>query len=605
MKIINIIYYTVLLSLFAAITGCSDVFDHQPVGTITPGEVWEDQTKTALYVNNFYGLLPSWARYETYSEEAGNINDFLNNKMQVSSSFPGGVDWGSAYSSIRAMNVFFENINNVPGMTNDLRKKLKGQVQFFRAYLYLSMVRVYGGVPIITDIQDPTDLSDKNMVKRNTTLECFDYIVENLDSAINNLPSKWPDSDLGRISKGAAMAVKAQALMLKASPLFCPLQNHTDFWSDAYAACNLAYNELNANEYGLYTGNNAYEMMWYDKAGAKREIIISVRFADPTKQNRHQAGQRPLSVSAGAAGACQPTWEMVKAYPMKNGKNIEEISSGYKEDYFWVDRDPRFYKTVVFNSATYGFGSNAKRVQWNYPNCTPDGYRVDNGTRTGFYCRKGVDTTLVIGDLAKQAFDWPVLRYSEVLLDLAECANEAGHPDVAKKCIVKIRQRAGIEDDGSGNYGLGTGVGSDYKATFDAVMKERQIELAYEGKRFWDLRRRRMFNVLNNYGTWHAYAPYLADTKGTIAEHNLEDINQITGFFSDLIYNPPIGSTSNEVRRIITRYEVEVIDKNTDNVIKIPDTYYFWPLSPNWIQKDPNLVQNKGWETGTFDPTIP
>ncbi|WP_316838106.1 RagB/SusD family nutrient uptake outer membrane protein [Pedobacter nutrimenti] len=597
-----------VIVLIVSLIGCKKVFDQPHIGAITTDEVWNNPDNVALYVNQFYSILPAWNRNEVYSEEAGTINSFLNAKQQSSSAFPDNIDWNTAYSRIRAINTFFQNINKVPGMDKARKDALMGQVYFFRAYQYYSMVKLYGGVPIITDVQSPID-NTSTMVARNTTLDCFNYIAKNLDSAITLLPHTWGASDLGRVSKGAAMVVKGQTLMLKASPLFCPKQNHPEFWTEAYNAYNDALTELNSNGFGLYTkgGNKAYQNMWYDKSGATNEMVLYVRYADPTKNNGFQAGQRPLSVSAGSAGACQPTWEMVKAYPMINGKNIDEPGSGYSKAYFWKNRDPRFSQTIVYNGANYGFATNTSRIQWMFPGAPDDGY-LGPYQRSGFYTRKEIDTTFATADLSKQAFDWPVIRYAEVLLDLAECANETGNGRIAKDNLILIRKRAGIVDDGGGNYGLALGVGSDYQATLNALMKERQIELAFEGKRFWDLRRRRLFSVLNSQNTWHAYGPYLADTRGTAADttgKKLHDYSAINSFLTSLVLNPPKGVSKDSILRAATLYKEEVITRSTDNSIMIPDTYYFWPISTNYIQKDKNLIQNIGWDNGTFNPIIP
>jgi len=602
------IRYNLIFIMSLCMVGCDKVFDQPNVGSITPDEVWTNPDNVKLFVNNFYGILPAWNRFETFTEEGGEstINSFLGGRQQTTSSFPGEVNWENAYATIRGMNTFFREINMVP-MEEEEKDLLKGEVYFLLAFQYFQMLKVYGGVPLVTELQDPLD-SETTRVTRNTSLECFDFILQNLDRAIELLPHTWPASDLGRITKGAAMVVKADVLMLKASPLFNPSQYRLEYWNDAYEAYSNALIELNNTGKGLYTvgGPMAYTNMWYDKAGAQKEMILQVRYQFPDK-TFSLAGQRPLSVSVGAAGSCQPTWEMVKAYPMKNGKAIDDIDSGYDPNYFWVDRDPRFYQTIVYNGATYGFPGETDRVQWIFPDVYPDGYLGQLGTRTGFYTRKQIDTTLSPNEVSQQAFDWPIIRYAEVLLNFAECAAEIGRPDIAKEQIVLVRQRAGIVDDGDGNYGLKAEVGVDREATIEAIMRERQIELAYEGKRFWDLRRRRMYDILNAYGTFHANGPYLADTRNTVADTtgmNLKDIADITGYFNSLLKAPPQGTSANNIINAVTDYRVEVIDRSTTNVIHIPETYYFWPLHPNWIQTNPNLVQNEGWDNGTFNPTI-
>jgi hypothetical protein len=347
--------------------------------------------------------------------------------------------------------------------------------------------------------------------------------------------------------------------------------------------------------------------MWYDKTGAAKEMVLYLRYHYPEKTNGFQQAQRPLSESSGAAGGCDPTWEMVKQYPMKNGKNITDPASGYDSLEYWKGRDPRFYNTIVYNGARYDFADISPRVEWIFNGIGGnDAYKASpNYNITGFYCRKEIDTTLGATVWNHQAFDWPIIRYAEVLLNLAEAANETGHSADAKPLIIQIRQRAGI-DMGSGDYGLDAAVGSDYTATLNAIMKERAIEFAYEGKRFWDLRRRRMFSVLNGYGTMHAYGPYLDKAKASslygidVTQSNSEIASQLT----DKLLNPPSPFDRDAFLRDITDYVYEPIDNSSSNKINIPDYYYFGPIDPQFILQNKNLEQNTGWDNGTFDPTI-
>jgi hypothetical protein len=216
-----------------------------------------------------------------------------------------------------------------------------------------------------------------------------------------------------------------------------------------------------------------------------------------------------------------------------------------------------------------------------------------------------IDTTLGATLWNHQAFDWPIIRYAEVLLNLAEAANETGHSADARPLLIQIRTRAGI-DAGAGDYSLNAGVGSDYTTTLDAIMNERAIELAYEGKRFWDLRRRRMFRVLNAYGTLHAYGPYLnkANAAGMYGVDVTKSNSEIAAQLTNILLNSPSNFDRDAFLKNITNYVYEVIDASSTNTIRVPDAYYFGPIDPQYILQNKNLAQNIGWDNGTFDPAI-
>jgi len=605
MNKINIVIILFTLMFF---TSCKKVFDVERIGgKIAPSQQWGNPNFIKAYVTGFYGILPAWNRSESISGEAFsngfNLNNFLKGINNSQSGYPDGV-WD--YGNVRSINNFFENIETSKAVLEDGDYKiLKGQAYFFRAYLYYRMVKVFGGVPIITNIQSPTADFNSLLVKRNTTLECFDFISKQLDSAILFLPPTYGTDDIGRVTKGAAMAVKGEMLLLKASPLFCKTTN-AGYWTDAYNSLIAAKAELDADGYGLFTDNSpkTNENMWYDKTGAAKEMVLNVRYHYPEKTNGIQQAQRPLSLSSGDAFGCQPSWEMVQEYPMQNGLSITDPSSGYDPTEFWKNRDPRFYTAIVYNGARYDF-AGTPRVQWIFTGLNgDDGYRGGYNS-TGFYCRKEIDTTLGVLVWNQQAFDWPIIRYAEVLLNLAEAANESGHTIDAKSLILQIRQRAHI-DAGTGNYGLNALVGTDYQTTLDAVMKERQIEFAFEGKRFWDLRRRRMFSVLNNYGTIHAYGPTF-NAAAASSQYGI-DITQTNSAISlqltNLIINSPASFDKDKFIKTITNFNVEVIDNNTTSIINVPDNYYFGPIDPANILQNKNLEQNIGWDTGTFNPVI-
>ncbi len=159
--------------------------------------------------------------------------------------------------------------------------------------------------------------------------------------------------------------------------------------------------------------------------------------------------------------------------------------------YYWKDRDPRFAATIAYNGGIWELSNKSGRKQWNYSKVVDDNGKQSS---TGFYNRKGVNTKTLQVNAALGTTDWVEMRFAEVMLNLAECANATGRTQEAYDMLTAIRQRAGILNN-DGNYGLPTGM--DEATMLNAIMNERQIEFAFEGKRYDDLRRNRMFEALN------------------------------------------------------------------------------------------------------------
>lgn len=597
-----------LCAILFSLSGCKDTLDVDRIGAITPENMWSNPDFIKYYVNDFYKILPAWNQMSDLTEEAASktLSSVLRGINASSDDYPGR-EW--PYASLRSINVFLQNIESSnAGLTAEEKAYMTGQAHFFRAMLYFKMVKVMGGVPIITDVLNPTDDLETLQKSRNSTKECFDFIVSELDQAIVSLPVKGTASyENSRINKAAAMAYKGEVLLWKASPLFCKVKNN-NYWEDAYKALNDAKVELDKEGYGLYRTNaaNTMDNYWYDKPGAATENIIFVEYKYPAKSNGHQQSQRPLSTSSGSAGGNEPTWELVKAFPMKNGKAIQDPSSGYQATMFWKNRDPRFYTTIVYNGATYGIGNDKTRHQWIFNSVNEDGYLGNGYNNSGFYSRKAIDTTLNQTVWSQQAFDWPVLRYTEVLMNLAEAANELDSKrGTVLSLLTPIRDRVGIVAGTDGRFGFGEDVGANYASTLKAIMGERLIEFAYEGKRFMDLRRRRMFAELDSYGTFHAYGPYLDKAAAVALKIGITADMSTSDIMKQLnIYLSSPNAKADEVLKTIFQFKQDKIDVNPDAKIAVPERNYFAPLKQDWIKKNPKLKQNTGWDNGDFNPVI-
>ena len=186
---------------------------------------------------------------------------------------------------------------------------------------------------------------------------------------------------------------------------------------------------------------------------------------------------------------------------MADGKDTLTSAYTYDRKLYWKNRDPRFKQTIAYNDTPYIFPpapgaiANPIRREWIF-----DGViQGDYSGASGFLSRKGIDTTLNLLQLATQIqTNWPIYRYAEILLNLAECANELdAHRGEVAGLITPIRSRAGIVNlDGS--YGLAS-VPNNHDSWLKIIMNERLIEFAYEGKRVWDIKRRVLFSDFRQY----------------------------------------------------------------------------------------------------------
>ena len=426
------------------------------------------------------------------------------------------------------------------------------------------MVRLYGGVPLILE---PQELTDDLYVTRAKTSECIAQMVKDLDDAIAILPWKWTSDDEGRITKAAAMAFKGRILLYWASPQFNP-DNDKQRWEDAYNANKQVMEELAQNGYGLY---GSYSDLWFDEMNV--EAVFVKRFQEPGLTNSWNAGTRPLSEAQNYTGYNRPTLEMVESYPMADGTPITE-SKDYDPVYFWKNRDPRFAQSIAYNGCLWELSGKSGRIQWTYV-----GSELNNPTPSGFYCRKAVDESYTPYYTERSSTDWIEIRYAEVLMNYAECAAELDKKDEAYAILKQIRNRAGILPGSDGLYGLKAGMSHD--DMIKAIMLERKIEFAFEGKRYWDLRRRRLFASELNGTRRHGLLPKLK-----ISQEEFDKIKDNVDIDKD--------------KDTYFRDSLVVLDTKFD--IDFKDNYYFYAIPNKHLETNSKLEQTQGWDGGTFNP---
>lgn len=454
----------------------------------------------------------------------------------------------SAYGRIRNINDVIAGIEG-GSLSEDEKNELLGQVYFFRAWCYYRLVQWFGGVPLVKEVQDPVE---GVYTPRSSAKECIEFICEDLDKAAKMLAGKtmsggWSSSDFGRITTGTCLALKGRVMLMWCSPLFNRSNDQTR-WQYAYNMMKAELDSINACGHGLYsTANN---INGSDFAGqfsttGSPEAVFTVQFntvknGDSQKNNGWEAQIRPKNTSG--KGGKTPSKMLVDLFPMADGKlpstattytKLEKSDEVYDETFPFAGRDPRFYRTFAFpgvrwayngNSTLNSFGSGYPSYSdgkdyelWSYVWYTDatDAGNVESSTcyaadsllsnnRT-LYVRKRTDdldvnasplytydATVSNGGFCYSAAPYIELRYAEVLLNLAEVACGAGDMQYAVELLKLVRARAGYTPEN--NYGLQSNLTGDQATCMSAILYERQIEFAYEGKRFHDMRRWMLFD---------------------------------------------------------------------------------------------------------------
>ena len=663
-KKLNILSLVVMLVL---VWGCKKTFlEEKSDLTGVNEEVFKDPLLATAYVDYVYGLFLAPNNAQSLSWELA-TNNFQF--AQTTEEFPGQTNWNrpdwasvsylnghalgyfgsplaggignNTWTRMKQINIFLEEIDK-HGLTSEVTGPMKGQLYFWRAWQYFDLVQLYGGVPIVLEPQDPITTGDiaSLEIPRSKTADCIAQIVSDLDMAVSLLPGKWSGSDWGRVTSGAAAALKGKVLLTWASPLF----NRTDDaarWQQAYDAGVAAKALLEANGFGLYTSGGtangkAWGEMWTKEVNNPEAVMVygynSSNSSGQLKNNGWEQACRPKDISGG--GSMSPTKQIVDAFPMKDGKMPGASTYAYDANKFYKDRDPRFYKTFAYNGAIWPYKANSNYKLWTYywwkntTETTPS-YKteVSGANATGIYIAKATSSTAdnSPGTFQYSGTDYMAIRFAEVILNLAEAAIGINNLPEGKTLIKSIRERAGVENL-DGDYGLAGAASRD--ELFAAVLNERRIEFAFEGKRFWDLRRWMLFN--DDFGTCTrlGVAP-LNDTRRTgyfITVKKLDNskytgtqavdplikptggnaplINRDSVFANVANYNAFVDYLYDNYFEVSERDNVDPTNNNWK--FKWLNEYYFFGFNSSILNSSSYLQQTKGWDgltgPGTFDP---
>ena len=590
-------------------------------------------------------------------------------------------------------------------LSQEQKNEVLGQVYFFRAWIYYNLFKFYGGVPLVTEVLDPT--ADA-FTPRSTSKQTYEFILNDLNTAAELLKpftanGGWTSSkDWGRVTAGTALALKGRLMLLWASPLFNRTNDQTR-WTNAYNEMKNDLATINACGYGLYqTSSNVNGSDFanqFVQTVKNPEAVFVVNYNttailtgidDAAKNNPWERYIRPDNTGGNgyAAGLM-----LVQMFPMADGKlpaglstytKLETSAYDYEASYPFMHRDPRFYRTFAFPGFRWAYNGNASEhdahnpadgknyTLWNYVWYTDvndqgnpesgNSYGADNllGSKQAIYVRKKSDDLDCNPSPAYvyNANGWKTgagpfysaaqlieLRYAEVLLNLAEAACGAGDMAYAVEQLQKIRARAGYTADNG--YGLQANLSGDQATCMSAILYERQIELAYEGKRFDDMRRWMLFDggavavsgapsswTLTGWGgntcTWLGFKAFngqrreriefrVADKYGVGTTQWDGDPLLKAGTVRPEGVNFSKGDMNVQLDSLKAWYQDNLVVKegkgdgrdsqHNDLYINFRPKYYFLGLSSGVQNSNKRLPQTIGWQDynnggaeGTFDP---
>ena len=456
--------------LFAGFTSsCSDFLDRYPLDELSDSSFWKTENDAMMAVTDIYGCLPTWDQDEDINSDnavhgikwaAGNISKGIYDPMDQS--------WAGSYTPIRQCNLVLEKVKDIE-MSDESRKKIEGQAYFFRAFVYFNLIRSFGDVPYI---DKPLNLTDVEDITRTPREEVYAKVMADFDKANEYWPEEWDAANTPRVTKGAALAMKARAAL---------------YYNNWQVAADASKAVMDLGKYELYDAGNTgkYQELFWEKSDGCDENILYVQFNYPDKTH-YLIGWECFPTLGW--GGMNPTQSLVDAFEDKDDAPISK-STIYNEKDPFKNRDPRLEVNVLHDGEEmYGVTIKVKPLKSSGKTGIE---QHGDATATGYYQQKWLDPSI---DPQSEGWnmckDWVVIRYAEVLLTYAEAMNEL-HPLSAESfdAVNQVRRRVGMPDLQNTDPSKPT-----YCATQDELRKriqnEWRVEFALEGgKRMGDIRR--------------------------------------------------------------------------------------------------------------------
>lgn len=450
----------ILLAVFSS--SCKkDFLDRQPLDQYSETSLWTSANDANAALNGCYSGFEdgTWIFYmATASDDAFSAfpgeghNEYGNMVLLTPTNTPNN-KWN--FNTIQKCNWFLASIDKTP-MDDSLKTRMKAEARFLRAYKYFIMSQLYGDVPLVT-----TNLSteESDTVTRTPKAQVVQFILDELGAIALQLPASYTGTDVGRVTSGAAWALKARV----------------ELYNQRYQDCITT----SANIMGKYSLFPNYTDLFRIQNEHNSEIIFDIEYIE-NDVPLTSLGRNALHFQGGGGGgwyAIDPTQSLVDNYEMTNGKTIDDPSSGYDPNNPYVNRDPRLAATVIVPGDLVDGTTYFNPLQ---PG-TLDYWLRHNFT--GFGSRKYTSHLTDFDDMWNCGLNIPLIRYAEVLLNYAEAKIEANQIDnTVYDAINQVRNRVGMPNVDQSVYNSQTTLRT-------LVRRERRSELGMEGLRWFDIQR--------------------------------------------------------------------------------------------------------------------
>lgn len=449
--------YSILIGLLALIASCSgDFLERNPLDQPANETFWNTEKDALAAASGCYSGWNSVTNVIYFDCASDNAyGQFPGEGWQVlGNGFANPLDYGTdfmSYSNITKYNNFLENISR-PTMDEGLRTRLTAEVRFLRAWDYFLKVTLYGDVPLIKSV---LSLEESNQ-PRTAKAEVVQFILNELTEIAPLLEVKYSGDDIGRITRGAALTLKARM----------------EIFEGDYGACLSTCQEVMKLGYVLYPD---YRGLFKIANENNSEVILDVQYVENLYPNNRLGVMVPSS--KGGWSSINPTQSLVEEYDCIDGLPTNE-SLNYDPQEPYKKRDPRLSATVLCPGDLYN-GLYFNPIDVADPN--GDYYVPRNRSKTGYNPRKYVDELADYANMWDNGMNMIVMRYAEVLLMYAECKTETNSiDDSVYDALDLIRNRAGMPEVDRVRYASQ----SDLRKL---IRHERRVELAMEGLRWFDI----------------------------------------------------------------------------------------------------------------------
>lgn len=500
----------IIAGAMLALNGCK--IDTDPLDRYTDVAVYQNPANIRLYIIGMYNefqtfkfgtfpigydnatdALTDLMKYSSGISGNGTVNILASDASRVSAAGPQLNYWAAGYNRIRRLNEFLEGLDTkAQGIDEGTKLRFQAEARFIRGYVYFWLVKLHGSVVLLDKLTSEKDNP------RATEDACWNFIASDFAFAAEFLPKTWDASNTGRATKGAAFGMLARTWLYAASIAEydkkqfnsdeltgVPAAKATEYYTNASKAAD-EVKKLAAE--GLYDLDANFAAIFTNKA--TKEAIFKIDYIRPQLTHQYDLGFAPPKDAPGQVLVYGvPTAELVDEFEMSDGSTFSWSNSAMASNPY-ANREQRFNATILFNGASWKGRTINTTTADVVEGITEYGASSDpKRTVSGYYAKKFLDplnTSIVIN---KSDQSWMELRYAEVLLIDAEAKSKINDITGAKSSLNTLRNKRGLPNTPS----------QTPAEMMKAVEHERIVELAFEGHRYWDLRRwRKAHLVLNN-----------------------------------------------------------------------------------------------------------